>query len=545
MFDVIIRGGRILDGTGTPWYYGDIGIMGDRIAAVGRLDGAAAGRVIAAEGKYVSPGFIDAHSHSDLVVLSQPDLAPKLRQGITTEILGQDGISVAPVNPGLLEPWRRNISGLNGTTDEPWDWTDVDGYLTRLAAVGSSANLAYLVGHGNIRMTVMGLDSTPASAAQLAAMTELLAASLEQGAVGMSTGLIYPPCVYATREEMVALCRVLARYGAPLVVHQRSEGDEILESMEELFSVCRETGAPLHISHFKVCGKDNWPKVGQVIASVRRARAEGLDVTFDQYPYTAGSTLLSAILPPWMHDGGTHAMLERLQDPALRERCKAEMAAGLPGWDSIARWAGWEGIRITSVESEANAPCVGRSIREIAAARGTDPADTALDLILAERNSVGMVDFVVDEAGIRTIIREPYGMICTDGLLLGKPHPRSYGAFPKVLRRYVREEAVLTLEDAVRKMTSLPARRFGLVDRGLVREGCFADLVVFDAETVADTSTYDEPRSYPTGIEYVLVNGTCVVTPEGMAPAAAGAVLRRQYGQRRLERGDEHPQDAQ
>ena len=528
-YDIIIRNAKIVDGTGSPWYRGDIGIKGDRIARIGRLGRAAADETLDAAGLVVTPGFIDMHSHSDLFVLESGTVPAKLRQGITTELLGQDGISAAPLPEEYIDRWKGNLAGLDGTPAIEWDWRDVDSYLNKIEAARPECNYAYLVPHGNLRMQVIGLDDKPATREEIEEMARLLRRGLDQGACGLSSGLIYLPCMYGDYREIEALCAVAAEYGVPFIVHQRSEGDEILESMDELLAVAERTGVHLHFSHFKVCGRMNWHKTAELLAKLDQARASGIEVTFDQYPYTAGSTMLSAILPPWAHDGGTPAMLERLKSAEWRRRMAAEMAAGLPGWDSMYRWAGPEGIVITSVATEANAPCVGRTLADIAAARGTDPIEAAFDLILEERNAVGMIDFVMDESSVSRIMRHPAGTICTDGLLGGEPHPRTYGAFPKVLGRYVREMRLFSLEEAVRRMTSQPARIIGFTDRGVIREGMKADLVVFDDRMIADTATYEKPRSYPAGIRWVIVNGRVAVDGDRERRAMAGEVLRRTY----------------
>jgi N-acyl-D-amino-acid deacylase len=528
-YDVIVRNAKIVDGTGSPWYYGDLGIKGGRIERIGRLSGASAEETLDASGLVVTPGFIDMHSHSDLFVLENGTVPAKLRQGITTELLGQDGISAAPLPAEYIDRWKGNLSGLDGTPNIEWDWHDVDSYLKKIEAARPECNYAYLVPHGNLRMQVVGLENKPATKEQIRQMAALLRQGLNQGACGLSSGLIYLPCMYGDYSEIEALCQVAAEYGVPFIVHQRSEGDEILESMDELLVIAERTGVHLHFSHFKVCGRMNWHKTAEVLAKLDHARESGIEVTFDQYPYTAGSTMLSAILPPWAHDGGTPSMLERLKSDELRMRMAQEMKTGLPGWDSMYNWAGPDGIVITSVASDANASCVGRTIADIAAERGTDPIHAALDLILEEHNAVGMIDFVMDEPSVSRIMQHTAGTICTDGLLGGEPHPRAYGSFPKVLGHYTREKQLFTLEESVRRMTSQPARIIGFTDRGVIREGLRADLVIFDEAAIADTATYEKPRSYPLGIRWILVNGKIAVCGDQERRAAAGQVLRRRY----------------
>lgn len=530
MYDLLIRKGKVIDGTGSPWFLADIGIIGDRIAAIGNLSQAQGKEEILAEGLVVTPGFIDMHTHSDLFILEKRFLAAKIRQGITTDLLGQDGIAAAPLHPDHIEAWKKNLAGLDGTPNIEWDWTSVDSYLNKIEQVGPSYNLSFLVPHGNIRMQVMGLEGRAATKEEIAKMQDVLREAFEQGASGLSSGLIYPPCVYAELEEIEALCQVAAEYGATFVVHQRSEGDTIVESMQELIDIARKTGMHLHFSHFKICGKKNWGKADEVLSLFDSARAEGIEVTFDQYPYTAGSTMLSAILPPWAHAGGTVAMLERLNNPADREQMKHDMMQGLPNWDSIAEWAGWEGIYITSVTTENNRGVVGKHLADIAEMRGEDdPAETALNLILEEENGVGMIDFVMDDAVVSRIMAHPAGCFGSDGLLGGEPHPRAYGSFPRILGKYVRQDGTLTLVDAIRKATSQPARILGLHDRGIIREGLKADLVIFNPDSVIDKATYEQSRQHPEGINYVIVNGNTVVAGNEERHIPAGKVLRRAY----------------
>ncbi|MEC1524514.1 D-aminoacylase [Neobacillus niacini] len=530
MFDLMIRNGKIIDGTGSPWFYGDIGVKDGRIERIGKLSSWEAKEVIDAKGQVVSPGFIDMHTHSDLVILDEPLIEAKVRQGITTDLLGQDGIAAAPLPEEFVSPWRKNMAGLNGTPPIDWDWRTVGDYLNKIESNNPSYNLAVLAPHGNIRMEVMGLDNRPATDEEIKQMQDVLRRSLEEGAVGLSTGLIYPPCCFAEMKELEALCKVIAEYGVPLVIHQRSEGDEILESMQELIDMMKRCGAHLHFSHLKNCGKDNWYKTPDVLKKIDQARVEGLEVTFDQYPYTAGSTMLSAILPPWAHDGGSEKMLERLTDSVLRERMVSEMATALKGWDSISKWAGWDGIIITSVDSTERQHVVGKTIIQIAELENrTDYANVALDLILHEKNAVGMIDFVMNEESIKAILAHPAGTIGSDGLLGGEPHPRAYGSFPRILGKYVREEKVLPLESMIRRMTSQPARIIGLQDRGILREGMAADIVIFDPDQIIDQATFERPRQYNIGIDTVIVNGQVVIEGEQAYRKAAGKVIRREY----------------
>ncbi|BCS89572.1 N-acyl-D-amino-acid deacylase family protein [Pseudodesulfovibrio sediminis] len=527
-----IDNAHIIDGTGTPAHTGSVFIEGQMILSVGR-ETPEADTVIDARGKAVCPGFIDTHSHSDLAILEDPFIWPKIRQGVTTEILGQDGISMAPLPSAYIPAWRKNLAGLDGDS-ETLDWTyeTTDGYLSRMESSGVGTNVAYLVPHGNIRMEAMGLDDTTASEADREAMCAVLRREFDAGAFGLSTGLIYPPCTYADKAEMEALCSVAAEYGRPLVIHQRSEADTIVESMTEVLDIARTTGVHVHFSHFKICGKNNADKFQPVIDLLDRAREEKLTVTLDQYPYVAGSTMLGAILPPWAHAGGTEKLLERLADTDARARMLHDIEHGLHGWDNFVAFAGVDGIFVTSVKTEANQDAVGKSLVELGELRGTSPLEAALDIMLAEENAVGMVDFYGLEEHVKAFMSRPEMNVCTDGLLGGTPHPRTYGAFPRVLGKYVREEQVMPLETAVQKMTGTPATTFGIEKRGFLKPGHYADLVLFDPETIRDTGTYTDSRQHPVGVDMVMINGSIAYDINGSAPVtASGCVLRMKQPQ--------------
>lgn len=357
----LIKNGRIADGTGHPSFIGSVAIDGDRISAVGEgISADGFDRVVDAQGLVIAPGFIDTHSHSDLQLLLDPFVAPKIRQGITTEILGQDGISMAPLPKQYISPWRKNLAGLNGDSDRiDWEYETTAGYLRLLEQSGVGLNAGYLVPHGNIRMEAMGLDNRQPSEEELRRMQDITRREMEAGALGLSTGLIYMPCAYAATEEVIELCKVVAEYDGVFVIHQRSEADCILESMQEVILIGRESGVKVHFSHFKVCGRKNWEKIDQVIALLEQAQAEGIRVSFDQYPYVAGSTMLGVILPPWVHDGGTDKLLERLADPKLRKKMVYDIENGLPGWDNFVDFAGLDQIFVTSVKTKNNEDLIG------------------------------------------------------------------------------------------------------------------------------------------------------------------------------------------
>lgn len=520
----LIRNGSVVDGTGRAAYRADVLIEGDRIAVVSPdIPTEGADQIVEAEGNVVCPGFIDTHSHSDLRVIDEPDVLPKISQGITTEFLGQDGVAAAPVGGPQKNAWPQNVAGLLGVTKKPWTWESEREYADALRAVHPATNLHHLVPHGNLRLCVMGMEARPAAQDELARMQALLADALDAGCAGMSTGLIYPPCPYAAEEELMALCKVLAQKGKPFVVHQRSEAGTILSSMEELVSLARSTGVKVHISHFKLCGKKNWRYIDDLFRILDGAQKEGLSFSFDQYPYTAGSTMLSVILPPWVHAGGMEQMFARLRDAGQRRKIKEQIMTGIPGWDDFVEFAGLDGIYITDAGQDKEA--VGRNLVQLGELRGKDPLDATFDLLLEQSNQVGIIDFYGSEENLTAIMRDKRGNFCTDGLLGGTPHPRVYGTFPRVLGRYVREQKVLTLEQAVHKMTEVPAVRFAVEKRGQLEPGFFADIVVFDPAEVIDAATFENPRQYSRGIRQVFVNGALSYRYGHDGTARSGRVL--------------------
>ena len=521
MYDLKIKGGMIVDGAGNPWYHGDVAVTKGRISAVGLCEGEAQ-ETIEASGLIISPGFIDAHSHGDLVLISEPEARIKIMQGITTEVVGQDGLGEAPLTDGTVDMWRRYLSGLNGNPEIGWEWRSFGEYLTQLEVARPSVNVASLVGHGNLRLTTMGMDNRKPTTVELAEMGRLLDKSLNEGGIGLSTGLIYSPCVYADPYELTELCRVVAAHRGVFVVHMRNEGDKLLNSIDEVVSVGRGSGAAVHISHFKTNGRANWGKAPQALAKVEEARVNGVDVTFDQYPYVAGSTFLGSLLPPWAHEGGIDNLLKRLHEKETRKKLTSYLGGARGDEGSPNEW---DRILITNVRTSTNKRFEGKYVSQIAIELGKTPAETVLDLVLEEENSATMATFTMDEGDVRTIMRSPLGMVCTDGIVLGKPHPRAYGSFPRVAGHYVRE-GVLRLEDAIRKMTSYPAQTHGLEDRGLLRPGMAADITIFDPEKIEDTATFENPIQHPRGIEYVIVNGVITVEHCRYNGSRAGAILR-------------------
>jgi N-acyl-D-amino-acid deacylase len=520
MYDLVIKGGRIVDGSGNPWFPGDIAVTKGRITAVGKVEKGAK-ETIDASSLIVSPGFIDAHSHSDLVLISEPLAKLKIMQGVTTEIVGQDGLGEAPLVDESLDMWRRYLSGLNGDPKIEWNWRSFSEYLARLDAAKPSVNVAALVGHGNLRLAAMGMENRKPKKAELNKMKRLLDRSLKEGGIGLSTGLIYPPCVYADTEELTELCKVSAAHRGVFVVHMRNEGEKLIESIDEVVSVGRGSGVSVHISHFKSNGRANWGKSPEALARVEEARREGIDATFDQYPYVAGSTFLGSLLPPWAHEGGVDKLLTRLRDAETRMKFTTYLSGARGDEGSPNEW---DKILITNVQTSRNKRFEGKYVSQVAAALKKEPAEVVMDLVLEEENAATMATFTMDEEDVRRIMRSPLGMVCTDGIVLGKPHPRAYGSFPRIAGHYVRE-SVLRLEEAIRKMTGYTAQTHGLMDRGLLRPGLAADVTIFDAEKIRDTATFENPTQYPEGIEYVIVNGVVTVERGKHNGGRAGRVL--------------------
>ncbi|EGT5270384.1 D-aminoacylase [Clostridioides difficile] len=523
----LIKHGLIVDGNKTPAYEGDILIENEKILKISQDLNEEADKVIDAKGRVICPGFIDTHSHSDLVILVNPYNEVKIRQGITTEVLGQDGISMAPLPQEHISSWRKNLAGLDGESDEiDWKYETTENYLKMMDYNGVGLNETYLVPHGNVRMEAMGLEDRPATKEEIQKMCEITERELKAGAIGLSTGLIYIPCAYSLTEEIIEMCKVVAKYDGVFVVHQRSEADTILTSMEEIIEIGKQSGVKVHFSHFKVCGKANWKYIPQVIELLEKAEKEGIRVSFDQYPYAAGSTMLGVVLPPWAHSGGTDKLIERLSDENERAKMKKDIANGIEGWDNFIEFAGIDQIFVTSVKTEKNKDTIGKSLLEIGRMRGKDPLDATFDLLKEEENAVGMVDFYGLEEHIIGFMKRDEQNVCTDGLLAGKPHPRAYGSFPKILGRYVRELNVLTIEEAVYKMTKKAATSFSIKDRGELKEGYFADIVIFDKDTVSGCDDFINSMQYPTGIDYVIINGNCVVEEGKYNKIKAGKVLK-------------------
>jgi dihydroorotase/N-acyl-D-amino-acid deacylase len=523
--DLLFTGGRVVDGTGAPWFRADVCVVGDRIEAVGALGPRAARRRIDASRLVLSPGFIDMLGQSEYNVLVDGRAASKITQGITTEITGEGG-SIAPVNARMIADGREGYEHYGVTPG----WTTLAGYFAEFERRGSAINLGTFVGAGGVRNLVLGKDNRPATPQELAAMEKAVAQAMEEGAFGLSTSLIYVPDTYASTEEIVALAKVAARYGGSYITHQRNEDDTIDQSLDEVFRIAREAQIPAEIYHLKTAGKANFGEMPAVLKRIEAARAEGLDVTADQYPWTASSNNLDASLPVWVREGGAVKLVERLKDPATRARAREDFLK-----DDGAYWPEHAAdILITSVLNPALKKYEGQTIAAIAKAEGKDPLDVLMDIVIADRGNTGRVSFSMSEDDVRAALRHPLVSFCTDSgamaedgiLSQEKSHPRAWASAPRILGTYVREEKLLPLEEAIRKMTSLPASRMRLQDRGVLRVGMRADLVAFDPATVRERSTYADPTHYSEGIPYVAVNGRLVVDEGTITKARPGRILR-------------------
>ena len=527
--DLLVTNARVVDGTGAPWFRGAVAVRDGRVEAVHRTTSPAveAETRIDADGMVVAPGFIDTHSHADLELFADPSLAPTVRQGITTAVIGQDGFSMAPMARDGAAEWQAHLRGLAGTVDVDWTWGSVADYLDAIDDAGIAPNVATLVGHGTVRYGVMGMADREADAAELEAMGDRVTAALEDGAVGLSTGLVYVPQVAATTAEVRALAARLAPFGRPFVAHIRNERHRLWEALDEFIDIGAETGVPIHWSHVKLPGPLQHGTVDRALAMVEAARERGIDVTGDQYPYTAGATMLSNVLPPWVSAEGPEQALDYLADPDARERIRDDVYEWRDdAWENRGTYTGWDNIVVTGDLSPANADAVGRSVATIAADRGVDPVTAVCDLLLDEDLGVSMLLHQVDEDDVRDILGADWVGVATDGLFGGQPHPRVYGTYPRILARYVREENRLSIEAAVRKMTSLPARAMGFETKGLVRPGMDADLVVFDPRTVDTDATYAAPARFPTGIPHVVVDGALVVREGELTGQTPGSAIR-------------------
>jgi len=529
-FDLIIEHGHVIDGTGAPWYAADVGIRAGRIAAIGRLDQAAAKRRIDAAGRVVAPGFIDMLGQSELTLLVDPKVPSKVFQGITTEITGE-GESAAPVNDAIARDSAKAYEHYGIKRD----WTDFAGYFARLERQGIGINLASYVGATTVREMVVGYADRAATPAELVKMQALVGEAMRQGAVGVSSALEYAPAPYASTEELIALASTAAQYGGIYATHMRSEQEAIMTAIEETIRIGRDAHVPVEIWHLKAGGVKNFGLMPEIIARIERARASGVDIAADTYAYPAWFNELSAFIPPWAHDGGKAKLIERLKDPGARARIKKELATPATDWDN--EWQsvhGPEAVLIATVANPKLLDLQGKTLADIAKARGQDAMDTLFDILVEDDAQTFVAVFAMSEPDIELAAVQPWVSFCNDSSgtspegPLGKefPHPRAYGTFPRVLRKYVREEQRMRLEEAIRKFTSLPASRLRLADRGVIKAGMWADIVVFDPETITDRATFSAPNQLSVGMQWVLVNGVPVVGDGAATGALPGHVLR-------------------
>ena len=524
MLDIVIRNGKIIDGSGNPWYGADVAVDAGQIVEIGRVN-AKAKKTIDAAGRVVCPGFIDMHAHPDLTLFYKEVQDYKLRQGVTTEVGGNCGFTAAPLYAKTAEELRKFMAFITPPSGVDWDWSTFDDYLQKVSDSSPATNLIPLVGHGTIRIAVMGVEQRPPTPNELSEMEMLVDAAMESGAYGISTGLVYVPGNYAQTDEIVALAKVVSRYGGIYATHMRDEGENLIASVEEAITISQDADIPVQISHHKAAGKLNHGKVNESLGVIQCARDRGLDVTVDQYPYSASSTTLQAILPPWSQEGGIGKIVERLQDEATRFKIQEQTLNS----HGETRMGGMlDEILITEVKSQKNRVCVGKTLKQISDLWNRESINVAFDLLIEEDCAVGMVSFSMSDDDVKTVMRSPVTMIGSDGLYqAGNPHPRVYGTYPRVLGKYVREEEVINLETAIRKMTAFPSQKLGLNKKGLSRIGFDADLVIFNPSTVKDQATYLDSHQYPVGIDYVIVNGQVAVSEGQFTGRTAGVVMSK------------------
>ncbi len=527
-FDLLIKHGTVVDGTGAPGIQADVGISQGQITAVAPdLDGEAV-QAIDARGRVVAPGFIDVHTHSDFTLLNTPGADSKVRQGITTEVVGNCGFSPAPVSPGTLDLLREYAGFLNPHLS--WDWQRLGDYYQQVQDRGCAINIAPLVGHGAVRIAAMGFADRAPTASELLQMQHLVGEAMEDGAFGMSSGLIYTPGCFGDTAELVALAQVAAAAGGIYATHMRGEGGTLETAISEALEIGEAADISVQISHLKASGRDNWHKMEIALQMLEDGRSRGIAVDADIYPYIAGSTTMTSLFPAWTLEGGIESFLKRLADSGTRQRIIDEVQGDEEGWSRANGAVGWEDVVISSCQNQKDFE--GQTLAQIAVAMGKDPAHAMMDFMMAEEGMASIILFMMAEENVARGISHPMLMIGSDSLALaagggGKPHPRTYGTFPRVLGKYVREEKIITLEDGVRKMTSMAAHKLGLDDRGVLAEGKAADVTIFDAALVCDRATFDAPHQYPDGIDYVIVNGQVVVEHGTQHAVLPGRVLSK------------------
>lgn len=531
MVDLLIIGGRLIDGTGSPWYWADVAINGDEIVAVGALSGLAAKTTVRAQGKIVSPGFIDMHTHSDLQPLVNPIHECKLYQGVTTDVIGHDGLGLAPVTAETRDILTEQLSAWNGLPDFDRDWSTLTDYLDYFDE-GSVVNVATLASQGTVRMAVVGMENREPTAAEMTRMKAIIDQCMREGAIGLSTGLTYAPGMFASDDELVALCEIIRPYQGFYCPHHRNYGSEALKGYADSINIGRRSRVPVHLTHCHLSFDINQGRVGELLALVDEARAEGVEVTMDAYPYLAGQTYLHAFLPSWAHEGGNDAILRRLQSQESRRKLQHELEViGADGMQGVP--LGWDMIRISGVLGDHDRAIIGMSLPQAAERAGKSPFDFFADLLIETRLGVSGLAFFGIEEHVQSIMQHPAHVVGSDGILVGgQPHPRGWGSHARFLSHYVRDLALLSWEEGIRKITSAPARRIGSLDRGIIRPGFKADLVVFDPDSLRAASTYDDPRSNAEGVSDVIVNGVRALADGQVTGATPGRALRDPFGRR-------------
>ena len=527
-FDVLIQGGTVYDGTGGEPRQTDIAIRGDRIVAVGNLRNARAGSVVDAGGLAVAPGFINMLSHSEASLIIDGRSMSELKQGVTTQIFGEG--SMGP----LSEEMKQRRIAQQGDLKYDIVWTSLSEYLTYLEKRGISQNVASFIGAPTLREYAIGLEDKPPTPEQLEEMRQLVRQEMEAGALGVTTALIYPPATFAKTDELIEMCKVAAKYRGKYIAHIRSEADQLTEAVEETMRISREAGLPAEIYHLKASGQENWPKLDGVLAMINDARSKGVKITADMYTYTAGATGLSSCMPPWVYDGGPDAAYKRLQDPTTRKKIADAMRTPSRDWENLYLLAGSpDRILLVGFKSDVLKPLTGKTLAEVARSRGKDPTEAVMDLVLEDRSRVGTVYFMMDEDNVKKQIRQPWVSFGSDAssmapegvFLKSSTHPRAYGNFARLLGKYVREQNVITLTEAIRRLSGLPATNLELDHRGFLQEGMFADVVVFDPKTIADVATFEKPQQYSVGVKHVFVNGVQVLKDGEHTRARPGRAL--------------------
>jgi N-acyl-D-aspartate/D-glutamate deacylase len=533
--DILIKNGFIVDGTGNPGYYSDIGISKEKIAIISKGMDEKVSKVIDATNHVVCPGFINTHSHSDDILLVNPKLRSNIHQGITTLVVGNCGTSWAPVTKEKKDLIERELKIALGGADFQIDYSTFEEYLSKMEKIRCPANLAFLIGYAIIRKVGgQGYDNRPPTPDELERMKRLIREGMQAGALGLSTGLLYAPQSYANTEEIIELAKVVGEYDGVYASHIRNEGNEVIEAIKECIKIAEKAKCKGHISHHKIAGRINWGKSDETLKLIEEANLRGVDITFDQYPYNRGAASLSAALPPWVHEGGIIQMLDRIKDDKFRDKIKDDVLYGIKEWENWISLMGFDKLYISSVNSEKWKKYEGYNISYIAEDKLVDPWEVFFDILIDSETDVSITIESMSEEDIRKIMVNKFQMFGTDCVAIpasdafGKIHPRGFGTYPRVLNKYVKEEKILTLEDAIRRMTSFPASKFGFKKRGVIRENYWADMVIFNLNTVKDKATYENPHQYPEGIPYVIVNGMIVIDKGKQKNKKAGKILRRQ-----------------